>query len=167
MVEILSKYSVNEILIFMVLLAVAFKTVSSFLDWAREKRRALTMKEMKPEELSKSIEKEIQRREEQLQELETKREKDIAELRDQIKEVAQYVDNVTAKIDLLIESNKDDIKAFITREYHYFCEQKGWIDDYSLDCIEKRYDHYVEEKGNSFISGLMEKIRNLPHTPSD
>lgn len=165
MVELLSKYSVNEILIFMVLLAVAFKTVSSFLDWAREKRRALTIKEMKPEELSKSIEKEIQRREEQLQELEAKRAKDNAELREQISEVAKHVNNVTTKIDLLIDSDKDDIKAFITREYHYFCEQKGWIDDYSLDCIEKRYGHYVEEKGNSFISGLMEKIRNLPHTP--
>ena len=167
MVELLSKYSVNEILIFMVLLAVAFKTVSSFLDWAREKRKSVTLQEMKPDELSKSIEKEAQRREEQLQELEIKRERDAAELRAQVSEVAQHVNDMTDKIDLLIQSDKDDIKAFITREYHYFCEQKGWIDDYSLDCIEKRYDHYVEEKGNSFISGLMDKIRNLPHTPPD
>ena len=64
--------------------------------------------------------------------------------------------------DLLVESDKDDIKAFITREYHYFCEQKGWIDDYSMDCIERRYNHYLEERGNSFIAQLMEAIRALP-----
>ena len=45
-----------------------------------------------------------------------------------------------------MNSDKDAIKAFITREHHYFCYQKKWIDDYSLDCIEKRYEHYKEEE---------------------
>ena len=80
----------------------------------------------------------------------------------QIAAVATQVSNLTNKIDILVESDKDDIKAFITREYHYFCEQKGWIDDYSMDCIEKRYSHYVEEKGNSFVKTLMNEIRQLP-----
>ena len=70
-------------------------------------------------------------------------------------------------IETLIESDKDDIKAYITKEHHYFVYQKGWIDDYSLDCIERRYDHYVAEGGNSFIKGLMEEIRNLPKKESN
>ena len=167
MVELLSKYSVNEILIFIVLLAVAVKGVSSFLDWAKTKRRDKTLEELKPEELSKTIEKEVRKREEQLQDLRYQHEKDSLELQRQISDVAALVGDLTDKIDLLVKSDRDDIKAFITREYHYFYEDKGWIDDYSLDCIEKRYSHYVEERGNSFIGGLMEKIRSLPNKPND
>jgi hypothetical protein len=69
------------------------------------------------------------------------------------------------KNDILIESDKDDIKAYITREYHYFVEEKKWIDKFSLDCIEKRYAHYVDEGGNSFILDLMNELRKLPKQP--
>ena len=38
----------------------------------------------------------------------------------------------------------------------------GWIDDFSLDCLERRYQHYADEGGNSFIEGFMEELRALP-----
>lgn len=165
MVELLTTYDLSEILIFIVLLAVAFKAVSSFMDWARDKRKKITLKEMQPDELAKQIMQETEKREKQIQELDRKRERDSIELRQQISGVATQVSDLTNKINLLVESDKDDIKAFITREYHYFCEQKGWIDDYSMDCIEKRYGHYVEERGNSFVKQLMEQLRALPRKP--
>lgn len=165
MVELLTTYDLSEILIFIVLLAVAFKAVSSFIDWARDKRRKVTLKEMQPDELAKQITQETSDREKQIQELKIQKEKEGAELRQQIVGIAAQVSSLTDKINLLVESDKDDIKAFITREYHYFCEQKGWIDDYSMDCIERRYNHYVEEKGNSFVKELMEHLRALPRKP--
>ena len=162
MVELLTTYDLKEILLFLVLLAAAFRAILSFLDWYREKRKKFTLDEMKPEELEKKIKQETENRQKEIKELELKREKDNQELRSQISGIATQVSNLSGKIDLLIESDKDDIKAFITREYHYFCEQKGWIDDYSMDCIERRYNHYLEERGNSFIAQLMEAIRALP-----
>ena len=39
---------------------------------------------------------------------------------------------------------------------------KGYIDDFSMDAIEKRYDHYKAEGGNSYISDLMHDLRKLP-----
>ena len=165
MVELLTTYDLSEILIFIVLLAVAFKAVSSFIDWARDKRRKVTLKEMQPDELAKQIAQETKDREQQIRELKIQKEKEGAELRQQIVGIAAQVSSLTDKINLLVESDKDDIKAFITREYHYFCEQKGWIDDYSMDCIERRYNHYVEEKGNSFVKELMEHLRALPRKP--
>ena len=66
------------------------------------------------------------------------------------------------KINILIDSDKDDIKSFITKEHHFYCYEKHWIDDYSLDCIERRYKHYQEENGNSFVADLMKEIRQLP-----
>lgn len=165
MVELLTTYDLSEILMFIVLFAIAFKAVSSFIDWARDKRKKVTLKEMQPDELAKQIAQETKDREQQIQELKIQREKEGAELRQQIVGIAAQVSSLTDKINLLVESDKDDIKAFITREYHYFCEQKGWIDDYSMDCIERRYSHYVEEKGNSFVKELMEQLRALPRKP--
>ena len=54
------------------------------------------------------------------------------------------LEELSSKIDMLIESDKDDIKSFITREHHHFCYQVGWIDDFSLECIEKKYKHYTD-----------------------
>ena len=67
---------------------------------------------------------------------------------------------------MLIESDKDDIKAWLTQQHHYFCFQKGYIDDYSLDCMEKRYKHYADEGGNSFVATLMSEVRALPKMPN-
>ena len=75
------------------------------------------------------------------------------------------MEKLSNKIDALIDSDKDDIKSFLVKEHHYFCYQRGWVDDYSLDCCEKRYKHYVQEGGNSFIEDMMNEIRNLPKQP--
>ena len=66
---------------------------------------------------------------------------------------------------LLVESDRDAIKSFIVKEYHHFIEQQ-WIDDFSLDTIEKRYTHYKEEGGNSYICNLMKDLRELPNAAS-
>ena len=78
------------------------------------------------------------------------------------KETDAILKDLSTKIDMLIDSDKDDIKSYITREHHYFCYQRGWIDDFSLDCIERRYQHYTDEGGNSFIEGFMTELRALP-----
>ena len=72
---------------------------------------------------------------------------------------------LSSKINCLILSDRDDIKSYITRQHHYFCYTKKYIDDYSLDCLEKRYEHYVAENGNSYVEDLMEELRALPKRP--
>ena len=77
------------------------------------------------------------------------------------------IQELAKKIDILIESDKDDIKAYITKEHHKFCYDKKWIDDFSLDCLERRYKHYEDEGGNSFIGGFMQELRSLPKHPPE
>lgn len=69
-------------------------------------------------------------------------------------------------IQLLIDSDKDAIKAWITHCHHELVKQ-GWVDDYTLQCIEARFGHYQKEHGNSFVEDLMKEIRALPHFPPD
>ena len=140
LIELLSTYSVGEILIFIVLLALAFKGVVDFYDWAKKKIRD-RMGEITDGETEKDTIK-----------------NNIDELFKMQKAQKESIDKLTESVNLLIQSDKDDIKAWITEKHHY---QLKYIDDFSLDCIEKRYAHYKKEGGNSFVEDLMRDLRSL------
>ena len=140
MIEILSAYSISEILAFIVALALALKGTVSFWDWAAERLRKMFNKENQQEVDKQKIQ----------------------TLFEQQEQLAKAVEKLTEKIDMLIDSDKDDIKSYITEKHHYYAYEKKWIDDYSLDCIERRFKHYKDEGGNSFIATLMEELKALP-----
>ena len=77
-------------------------------------------------------------------------------------EVDATLTKLIEKIDQLTGSDKDAIKSYITEKHHFFVYKQGWIDDYSLDCLERRFEHYKEEGGNSFIEQEMNDLRSLP-----
>lgn len=150
LIELLTQFTPWQIILFIILLAVAIKEISDFVDWLKQKIN-------KRDESLKTDYEVKQENEERLDRLETNMNK-----------LTENVGNITDKIDVLIASDRDAIKASITKEHHHFCYEKGWIDDYSLDCLEHRFQHYQEEHGNSFIENLMNEIRALPKTePKD
>lgn len=149
MLELLEQYSVTQIIMFIIILAVAIKQVIEFIDWAQER----------------IAKRDKQHQDKQLEEQTTDARLD--KLEESLTQAISSIENIGSKVDILMDSDKDAIKAFITKEHHEFCYQKGYIDDYSLDCIEKRYKHYQDEKGNSFISQLMLELRNLPREESN
>lgn len=140
MKELLTNYSLSEIILFLILAAVAVKQVISFFDWARKRIRQEVKEKDKPDEVFK---------------LANKHEEQLLNIKNEL-------DSLKEQISLLIESDRDDIKQSITKDHHYFCYKLGSIDDYSLDCVEKRYSHYREEGGNSFVKTLMQDMRALP-----
>ena len=147
MAELITNYSWSEIILFIIAFAAAIKGVVTFWDWGKDRLRKVYDKEDKIEEI-KSL---IVENTKQMNEFSNIQAQTI----DEIQHLKENITNLTA-------SDKDDIKAWITEKHHHFCYEIKYIDDYSLDCIEKRYAHYVDEGGNSFISTLMEEIRNLP-----
>lgn len=151
MIELLQHYSLSEVFIFTILLALAAKSLITFFDWANER-----IKKAFNKQYSKITEKEkIKNRLDEEDQI-------ILSLQKNQQMTDKILKDLQAKIDILIDSDKDSIKSYITREHHYFCYQKGWIDDFSLDCVEKRYDHYEDQGGNSFVGGLMDQLRALP-----
>lgn len=154
MEALLKAYSLQDILIFMVLLAIAIKGAISFFDWAKERLGRVYKKEYAETKNQEDLDAKLQQESVAIQKLE----KNQAEM-------MATMEKLSNKIDALIDSDKDDIKSFLVKEHHYFCYQRGWVDDYSLDCCEKRYKHYVQEGGNSFIEDMMNEIRNLPKQP--
>lgn len=144
MLDLLKDYSVQDIFIFIVLLALSLKGCVSFFDWIGKRLHRAIDKAEKPDRLQKDIEQSTQ----------------------EIEELKKSLEEITKMIHMLIDSDKDAIKAFITKEHHLFCYEKGWIDDYSLDCIERRYSHYEDQGGNSFIKNLVMQLRRLPRRAS-
>lgn len=154
MLELLQHYSIPEIFLFIILLALAFKSTISFFEWLDER-----IKKIFNIKLGKISEKEkINKRIEDGENF-------MTQLRKHQKHNDEALQNLSKKIDTLVESDRDDIKAYITKEHHKFCYDKGWIDDFSLDCLEKRFKHYADEGGNSFICNFMQELRALPKRP--
>lgn len=151
MLTLLQQYSLSDILIFIVILALAIKSAISFFDWVEERFQKAFNKEYSQLNEREQLQKRLEHGSEIMDKLQTNQEI-----------IDEILEDLSSKIDMLIESDKDDIKSFITREHHHFCYQVGWIDDFSLECIEKRYKHYTDEGGNSFIGGFMDELRALP-----
>lgn len=154
MEALLKAYSLQDILIFMVLLAIAIKGAISFFDWAKERLGRVYKKEYAETKTQEDLDAKLQQESVAIQKLEKNQ-----------AEIMTAMEKLSNKIDALIDSDKDDIKSFLVKEHHYFCYQRGWVDDYSLDCCEKRYKHYIQEGGNSFIEDMMNEIRDLPKQP--
>ena len=154
--ELLEHYSASEIFTFIIILAISIKGLVQFYDWAHDRILQLFNKEHNKLNAKEQIEQKI-----------NENSKMMTQLQKNQKATDDLIALLAAKVDLLIESDKDDIKAYITKEHHYFCYQKGWIDDFSLDCLERRYQHYADEGGNSFITGFMNELRSLPKHPPE
>lgn len=140
LIQLLKQFDITTSLTFIIILALAAKGVIIFFDWVKERLMKMFNKQTKK-----------QRQIEQLQQQEKS-----------IKELKNNMESIQSKMNLLIESDKDDIKAWITEKHHFYCYQQKYIDDYTLDCLEKRFSHYEVEGGNSFVHNLMEELRALP-----
>lgn len=151
MVSLLQHYTLSDTLMFTIFLALAIKSLVSFFDWAQGRIHKVFKKGYEEINEKEELEQRLQRGREIMASLQANQKATDATLKD-----------LSKKIDMLVDSDKDDIKSYITKQHHYFCYQVGWIDDFSLDCLEKRYQHYAEEGGNSFIENFMNELRALP-----
>ena len=142
--ELLAAFSLQEIIVFLVLFATALKGIITFWDWGVERLKKVFSKQSQAEANNNDIMKKL------------------SEINCKIDEIQTKQKENDHRIELLTQSDKDDIKSWITEKHHYYCYEVKRIDDYSLDCIERRYSHYVEEGGNSYVQTLMNEIRQLP-----
>lgn len=66
----------------------------------------------------------------------------------------------------LTESDMHDIKAWIVEQYHKFYNNQGWIDAFSAETIDKRYEDYLKEGGNSYVENLIAQLHSLSMDPN-
>ena len=146
--ELFQRFAFVDIIAILTLTGLAIKELVSFFDWVKQRTKGPVEKEITRKQAMAEAKEEIEELSGKQQECETK------------------LNDIYKLVQILINSDKDDIKAWITEKHHFFCYQRGCIDDFSLDCIEKRYAHYQEENGNSFVGDMMKEIRALPRVSS-
>ena len=62
-------------------------------------------------------------------------------------------------------SDMHDIKGWIVEQYHKFYNEQGWIDAFSAETIDRRFNDYKKEGGNSYIQELVDRLHDLPMDP--
>ena len=155
MEELLTKYSLTEIILFVFVFATSLKGFFTLWDYFYDKIKKHFKEETEEEQDKIDITKQLVDISAQIENINIQHTLDRQEL-------IKKIDETNATISVLLASDKDDIKSWITEKHHYFCYECKCIDYQSLDCIEKRYRHYVDEGGNSFVADLMNEIRALP-----
>jgi len=165
MKELLQTYTSAEIAIFTVMLVIAIKWVWESRDWFHIKLKGVFAKENKIENTMEKLDETLKAVYE-LGDKITVLNNSVEELNNRVAKLEKDNQAMQCDVKILIKSDKDDIKSWITEKHQYFLNQ-GWIDPHSLDCIEKRYGHYVDEGGNSFVADLMNDIRGLPRKPQN
>lgn len=143
MVDLISQFSITEIIVFIALLATAIKGALSFFDWGMER-------------LGRHFRK---------QEQEIEQDEKINSILEAQKVIVEDLTELKNTVMILKESDRDSIKSFITKEHNYYVREQGWIDDYSMEILERRFHHYEKEGGNSFALKLMNELRKLPNKP--
>lgn len=74
--------------------------------------------------------------------------------------IAEQIEKITRQLQLLTESDKDDIKGWIVEKYNFYKKNPdAKIDAFTMDTLEKRYSHYKDEGGNSYITEIMNDLR--------
>lgn len=155
--DFLSDYSFSDILVLIAILILTIKEGISFFDWAKLRFRKASNKLYEAKKERDEIEEKVEDLNKFYKEKEIV-DKGFADANNRFKKIEE-------SIEMLIESDKEDIKSFITLQHHKFVYEQGWIDDYSMECLEKRFAIYEKEHGNSFVLGLMNELRALPKFP--
>lgn len=164
MIELLSTLTLTQVVIYAVLILIGVKELFSLYDFFKKR---LDKKYDNENNDKKQTEKILEEIKSLKQEIQTQKE-EFNVLKENLFAFKEQYENKENKqqetLKLLMKSDRDAIKSFIVKEYHHFIEQQ-WIDDFSLDTIEKRFTHYKEEGGNSYICNLMKDLRELPNVP--
>lgn len=153
MASLLSSYSLTTILLVGIAIVFAIKEIIELIEFFQKRIKTKYEKDQQPKN--------------DKEEILTK----LDNLTIEVKNISSKQLTIETKIeeqqdilDLLIDSDKDQIKSAIVKDYHRFME-KGWIDDFSMDALEKCFTHYRDEGGNTYVCDLMKDLRTLPHHP--
>ena len=96
----------------------------------------------------------------------------LKELKEEIGKVNQKLgdqeekfERMETRLQDLTVSDMHDIKSWIVDQYHRFYIEQGWIDAFNAETIDRRYEDYKKEGGNSYIDTLVERLHTLPMDP--
>ncbi len=164
MLELLKAYSVEQILIFSVILAFAVKSTVDFTEWIQEKYNKKFNKDHSALEKEEDTEEKYNELKDQFDTLMSEFHGLDQRMEKRMENIESGMENIESQLIQLTQSDMHDIKSWMVEKHHQLTEA-GWVDDFTMDTIEKRFDDYKKENGNSYVEGLVNEMRALPRHP--
>lgn len=158
MTDLLKTLTIDQIILYIVILAIATKEVVGFISWCKTQYNQKFNKDFTKKKSEELIEEHYQESIKLYQTLDEK----IDNINTKVEEIEEKISEVSDSTDKLSSSTMHDIKGWIVEKHHQLIKDK-WVDDFTMDTLEKRYQDYVDLGGNSYVGGLMTEIRQLPH----
>ena len=157
---LMENYSLEGIILLVVLLVVFIKFFGEALEWIIEKFKSVfnieSYKDVERDKLSDKID-DI--------------DKKLNKMDNTIHIMNECFDNSikenNSAIKMLQGQVQQSAKAYIMERHHHFCYLVGAIDDHSLQMLEIRFAYYKSQGGNSFIDRQMEELRALPRISAE
>lgn len=149
--DLFSQYSIEALIIIVIAVAVVAKYVLELIDWFKNKMSKHFGTQVDEDRWHEEIMNNL---------------KGLKESSDNIDNRMSQLDKRMSNVELRIAKNTDRLqenaRSWLIDKHHYFCYKVKYIDDASLEVIERRYLYYKSDGGNSYIDTLMDDIRNLP-----
>lgn len=171
--QLMQQYQPNDIIVILILVTLCAKVIYDLCHWAYTTLRQWFGERYRSEEKEKKVDG-IEKRLNEIADSVDALSNDVRNMHMKLCDVKDTNDMLVAKIaDLEKQENNLQehflayTRAFIIDKYHYYCYQMNSIDDMSLQSIELCYLYYKAEGGDSFVDGLMERMRVLPRTSQD
>ena len=142
MVQFFQQYTIEATIIFLFMLGTALKQGYELVQYFRNKTFNHVDKIREQEETLGQVIKNMQQQQKQLQ-------------------------SITDKIDELLASDKDSIKSWIVMLYKQYKKDPFGLDSMQMDLLERRFSHYKQEGGNSYIDNLMQELREIYNNKED
>lgn len=159
MLDLFKQFSVEQIVIFIICLALAVKGVIDFYDWIVSKNKAKFNADYQTLKHNDAIVEEQKELEEHY--------KDISEkyniLDDKLNTLTT---EIMENLKIINTSMMHDIKQWIIEQHKFYMKQ-GWIEIVDLNMLEYRFADYESLGGNSTIPTLMDELRSLPKFPPE
>lgn len=158
-----SQYSIESIILFIMAIAIAIKAVSELWEYFYNKLRKYFNYQTKKEQTYSDLMESISNLETSLS---TLRQKEIVSIYEKVDLSLQRNDEVKAQVSLITERLQETTRGHIIDKHHYFCYELRYVDDLSLQSLEREYLYYKASGGDTYVDGLMEDIRELPRLTS-
>ena len=85
----------------------------------------------------------------------------LEDLNSKLIQIDKKIDRINDDVKILQDSDKDAIKSWIVTLYHKYKKDPSGLDHMEMDLLERRYKHYKDEGGNSYVDDLMVELRNI------
>ena len=161
MLDLLKGYTLSQIIVFIIMLLLAIKSIWDLVDYFIGKYNRKFKKDFdvikEKDDLNNQLKKLLENQEKLMARCDS--------FDNKFEETQNLIESVTERVDNLTSSDMYDIKYSIVQAYHHFVEKEKWIDDFSMNVLESRFKIYQNDGGNSFIENMMEKLRRLPKVP--